>query len=262
MTAPATRHQPAPSPPGGQQAQAQAHRQAYTRRKTRAKVKGEALRQREAARVEALPVQHPHAAGIDIGSRSHWVCVGFTTDAASCLIQEFPAHTDGLKAIAAFLREHQVTTIAMESTGISWVPLDELLQAEGFEVLLPANGSGTLAVTYNVVGSASASGRPGSALGGLPPFAMLSILVSDAAGTNVGSDGLAVTAVGLAPASNPSAIQPVHPVGGSNPGNRLVFVSWSYLYVLDTSALAAGNYLFYVTVQGDPVVHAVPFQVL
>jgi hypothetical protein len=41
-------------------------------------------------------VHHPHAAGIDIGSRSHWVCVGFTTDAASCLIREFPAHTDGL----------------------------------------------------------------------------------------------------------------------------------------------------------------------
>ena len=79
---------------------------------------------------------HPHAAGIDIGSRSHWVCVGFTTEAPSCLIREFPAHTAGLKAIAAFLREHQVTTIAMESTGIYWVPLYELLQAEGFEVLL------------------------------------------------------------------------------------------------------------------------------
>jgi transposase len=137
MAVPATRHQPASSlPPSGQSAQAQAHRQAYNRRKTRAKVKSEARRQKEAAQVEALPVQHPHAAGIDIGSRSHWVCVGFTTDAASCLIREFPAHTAGLKAIAAFLREHQVTSIALESTGIYWVPLYELLQAEGFEVLL------------------------------------------------------------------------------------------------------------------------------
>jgi transposase len=81
-------------------------------------------------------VQHPHAAGIDIGSRSHWVCVGFATEAASCLIREFPAHTAGLKAIAAFLREHQVTTVALESTGIYWAPLYELLQAEGFEVFL------------------------------------------------------------------------------------------------------------------------------
>src|SRR5262249_25845108 len=116
MAAPTTRHQPASSlPPSGQPAQAQAHRQAYNRHKTRAKLRSEALREREPAQVEALPVQHPHAAGIDIGSRSHWVCVGFTTDAASCLIREFPAHTAGLKAIAAFLREHQVTSIALES---------------------------------------------------------------------------------------------------------------------------------------------------
>ncbi|HEX2185665.1 MAG TPA: IS110 family transposase, partial [Chloroflexota bacterium] len=137
MAAPTTRHQPASSPPpSGPQAQARAPPRAYHRRKTRAKVKSEALRHREAAQVEALPVQHPHAAGIDIGSRSHWVCVGFTTDATSCLIREFPAHTDGLQAIAAFLREHQVNTVAMESTGVYWIPLYELLQAEGFEVLL------------------------------------------------------------------------------------------------------------------------------
>jgi transposase len=136
MAAPTTRRQPAPSPPSGQPAQAQARCQAYNRRKTRSKVKSEALRQKEAAQVEALPVQHPHAAGIDIGSRSHWVCVGFTTDAASCLIREFPAHTGGLQAITAFLREHRVNTVAMESTGIYWIPLYELLQAEGFEVLL------------------------------------------------------------------------------------------------------------------------------
>jgi hypothetical protein len=82
-------------------------------------------------------VQHPHAAGIDIGFRSHWVvCVGFATEAGSCLMQEFPAHTAGLNAIAAFLREHQVNTIALESTGVYWIPLYELLAAEGFEVLL------------------------------------------------------------------------------------------------------------------------------
>jgi transposase len=139
MTTPTTRttrRKPAPSPTSGPQAQARAHRQASNRRKTRAKAKSEALRQQEAAQLEALPVQHPHAAGIDIGSRSHWVCVGFTTEANSGLIQEFPAHTDGLKAIAAFLHEHQVSTVAMESTGIYWIALYELLESEGFEVLL------------------------------------------------------------------------------------------------------------------------------
>jgi transposase len=137
MTASTAKRKPASSPPpSGQQAQAQAQRKAYDRRKTRAKAKSEALRQQEAAQVQALPVLRPHAAGIDVGSRSHWVCVGFSTEANSGLIQEFPAHTDGLKAIAAFLREHQVNTIALESTGIYWIPLYELLQAEGFEVLL------------------------------------------------------------------------------------------------------------------------------
>ena len=124
MTAPATRRQPASStPPSGQQAQAQAQRKAYNRRQTRAKAKSEALRHKEAAQVQALPVLRPHAAGIDIGSRSHWVCIGFTTEADSGGVKEFPAHTDGLKAIVAFLREHQVTTIALESTGIYWTPL-------------------------------------------------------------------------------------------------------------------------------------------
>ena len=136
MTGPTTKRQPASSSPSRKQAEGQAHGQAYDRRKTRAKVKSEALRQKEAAQVEALPVQRPHAAGIDVGSRSHWVCVGFTAQADSCLIREFPAHTAGLKAIAAFLHEHQVNTIALESTGIYWIPLYELLQAEGFEVLL------------------------------------------------------------------------------------------------------------------------------
>jgi hypothetical protein len=82
MTAFTTRRQPATSSlPSGKQAKAKAQGQAYNRRKTRAKVKSEALRQQEAAQVQALPVLHPHAAGIDVGSRSHWVCVGFTAEA-------------------------------------------------------------------------------------------------------------------------------------------------------------------------------------
>jgi hypothetical protein len=51
-------------------------------------------------------------------------------------MREFPAPTAGRKALAAFLREPQGTTLALASTGISWVPRYELLAAEGFEVLL------------------------------------------------------------------------------------------------------------------------------
>ena len=114
MTTPSIRGQPASSAPGGKQAQAQARRQAHSRRKSRAKVKSDALRQEEAAHVEALPVPRPHAAGIDVGSRCHWACVGFATEADSGLTQEFPAHTAGLKAVVAFLREHQLDTVAMQ----------------------------------------------------------------------------------------------------------------------------------------------------
>src|SRR5688572_23215741 len=135
MATPTTRRKPA-SAAGAPHAQAQAHRPHDQRRKPRAQPKSEAPRPGGAARVEALPVQHPHAAGIDIGSRSHWVCVGFSTEADSCFTREFPAHTDGLNAIVAFLREHQVKTVALESTGVYWIPLYELLAGEGFEVLL------------------------------------------------------------------------------------------------------------------------------
>jgi transposase len=109
---------------------------AHRQRKARAAAKAEATRAAEAAKVVALPISNRHACGIDIGSRSHWVCVGFTDDAKSPLVREFPAHTDGLRAIVAYLREHGVTTVAMESTGIYWVPLFEMLDQEGFEVIL------------------------------------------------------------------------------------------------------------------------------
>jgi transposase len=111
-------------------------RQAYQRRKGRARRKALAQQEAERCRVQGLPVTQAHAAGVDIGAGSHWVCVGYSTDDNSDLIREFPAHTDGLQQVLAFLRQHEVVTVAMESTGIYWVPLYELLDANGFEVLL------------------------------------------------------------------------------------------------------------------------------
>jgi transposase len=105
-------------------------RQRFRQRRARAQAKVEARQAAEVRRVQGLAVVHAHAAGIDIGSWSHWVCVG---EGAT---QEFPAHTDGLHAIVTHLRQQQVTTVAMESTGVYWIPLYELLEAEGFEVLL------------------------------------------------------------------------------------------------------------------------------
>jgi len=103
--------------------QAKAHQQ----RKARAHAKAETQRQAACDKVQALPLCNSHAAGIDIGQQTHWVCVGFTEDRTTDLIREFPAHTEGLRQLVAYLREHQVSTVAMESTGVYWIPLLELL---------------------------------------------------------------------------------------------------------------------------------------
>lgn len=77
-----------------------------------------------------------HAAGVDIGSRSHFVCVpeGASPDGES--VKEFEAYTTGLLALAEWLQECGVTTVAMESTGVYWIPLYDLLDEMGFEVKL------------------------------------------------------------------------------------------------------------------------------
>jgi transposase len=77
-----------------------------------------------------MPVVNPHAAGIDIGSKSHFVCV------AQDNVKEFPVFTEDLHAIAKHLRLHDVKTVSMESTGFYWKPLFVLLQDYGFEVIL------------------------------------------------------------------------------------------------------------------------------
>jgi transposase len=71
----------------------------------------------QAAELAALPVHHPHAAGIDVGDVSHWVCVAATPD-GSDTVREFPAHTPGLRQLVAWLRHCGVTTVALEATGV------------------------------------------------------------------------------------------------------------------------------------------------
>lgn len=86
----------------------------------------------------SLEVVNPYAAGIDVGSRSHWVSVG--QDAQD--VKEFGVYTEDYEAMAEWLREHQVTTIAMESTGTYWQNVFSHLTSQGFEVIL-VNGRQT-----------------------------------------------------------------------------------------------------------------------
>jgi transposase len=77
-----------------------------------------------------LQVQNPHAAGIDVHSDNHVVCVG------PGRVETFGAYTADLHAIADHLRRAGVTTVALESTGVYWIPLFEHLEAQGFECYL------------------------------------------------------------------------------------------------------------------------------
>ena len=77
---------------------------------------------------------HPHAAGIDLGSREHWVSVPEDRDADH--VQKFGTTTGELLRMADWLRSCDITSVAMESTGVYWVPPFEILEAAGFEVML------------------------------------------------------------------------------------------------------------------------------
>jgi transposase len=94
-------------------------------------------RQREVQRIATLPVVHQHAAGIDVGDRSHWVCVGVTPD-GSDPIREIPSHTQGLRDLVKWLRGCGVTTVALEASGVyGHVLFLHLLEAK-FEVIVTA----------------------------------------------------------------------------------------------------------------------------
>jgi transposase len=83
---------------------------------------------------ETLQVCHPHVAGIDIGEAEHWGAVPPGGDPQP--VRRFGTFTADLDALADWLLDCGVTTVAMASTGVSWMPLFELLEARGVQVLL------------------------------------------------------------------------------------------------------------------------------
>jgi transposase len=75
-----------------------------------------------------------NAAGIDIGSKEIWVCVPEGRDESS--VKCYGSYTEDLRSISKWLKTCGVKTVAMESTGIYWIPLYEVLGGDGFEVCL------------------------------------------------------------------------------------------------------------------------------
>jgi len=103
------------------------------KKRSRSKKKGNA--ESETNNSIGLPVLRPNVAGIDIGSQEHWVAGPPKADGAPN-VRVYGTVTSDLNKLAQWLKSQGVESVAMESTGVYWIPLYELLESRGFEVLL------------------------------------------------------------------------------------------------------------------------------
>ncbi len=79
-------------------------------------------------------LMRPHCAGIDLGSEAHYVAI--PEDSGPDEVRRFGCFTCDLNEMADWLKAHKVTDIAMESTGVYWIPVYEALASHGFNVVL------------------------------------------------------------------------------------------------------------------------------
>ena len=83
--------------------------------------------------LDELKIIHPHAAGLDIGAREIWASVPASSTADH--VRVFGTFTVDLQALADWLSACGVDTVALESTGVHWIPVFELLEARGLGLL-------------------------------------------------------------------------------------------------------------------------------
>jgi transposase len=79
-------------------------------------------------------VVHPDAAGIDIGATHLYVAL--PPERSPEPVRVFETFTEDLQALATWLKQHRITTVAMESTGVYWIPVFQVLETAGIEVYL------------------------------------------------------------------------------------------------------------------------------
>ncbi len=124
--------------------------------------------------VESLDLLNHNACGHVLGATSPLVSVPVERDTQS--VREFGCYTPDLEAMAAWLKQCQIETVAMESTGVYWIPIFQMLEAQGFEVILvnaghvksvPGRKSDVLDCqwlrqlhSYGLLAGSCASGRP------------------------------------------------------------------------------------------------------
>jgi transposase len=82
-----------------------------------------------------LPAIQPNVAGIDIGSREMYVCGPAQSDGTREMCT-FATTTREIQACVAWLKQQKVQSVAMESTGVYWIPVLEILESSGLETLL------------------------------------------------------------------------------------------------------------------------------
>jgi transposase len=91
-------------------------------------------RKRASKRNVTLPVLNPDAAGVDIGATEIYAAVPADRDAEP--VRNFPTFTVDLNQLADWLQQCRIRTVAMESTGVYWIPLMQILEDRGLEVFL------------------------------------------------------------------------------------------------------------------------------
>lgn len=82
----------------------------------------------------AIETVNVGAAAVDIGSREHMAAVN--PDVTDAPVRAFGTFTHDLHDLAYWFKSHGVTSVAMESTGVYWIPAHEILEQHGFEVIL------------------------------------------------------------------------------------------------------------------------------
>ena len=100
----------------------------------RKKAQNQTKRKQKVSINQVWPLINAQAAGVDLGSREHWVAVPPDRDPQP--VRRFGTCTADLAALADWLKACQVTSVAMEATGVYWIPLFQLLERRGFAVLL------------------------------------------------------------------------------------------------------------------------------
>jgi len=89
---------------------------------------------RKQKKVQSMPVLQPNAAGVDIGAKEIFVAVDGDRDRNP--VRHFSTFTPDIHKAAQWLKEVGIESVAMESTGVYWIPVFEILESYGFQVLL------------------------------------------------------------------------------------------------------------------------------